>query len=251
MLYGPAIEFYFEWLISEITEKANHHAAERLYHLALLSVKSLGEVCGKRPEFFRPIARHQLIWPCFTAWGKDSERMNKALMKFLNLGEAAPLNTARDGRKSFSLVESTETYIAYQIWQMIEYFRREEQNISDFEPSCSLILPDLPGIRDVHKTGLSDAQIEKLKTLSPLSRQNFLEWWKLGESAFVHHYGKDFENHKDFSGYWNGDAYKENVPGKPGQKRLVQNARALIRRDIKKQIKQAFRSIAPKSPPVC
>jgi len=95
-------------------------------------------------------------------------------------------------------------------------------------------LPDLPGIRDVHKTGLSDAQIEKLKTLSPLSRQNFLEWWKLGESAFVHHYGKDFENHKDFSGYWNGDAYKENVPGKPGQKRLVQNARALIRRDIKK-----------------
>jgi len=235
-LYGPAMEMYFEWIAREITEKENQYAAERLYHLALFSVKALGNVCGTRPEFFRPIARHQLIWPCFTGWGKDSERMNSELMKFLNLGEASPLNSARDGRKSFSLLEGTGTYIAYQLWLLIEYFRRDEQEISSFEPSCSLVLPDLPGIRDVRKTGLSDAQIEKLKTISPLSRQNFLEWWELGESAFIHHYGKDFENHKDFSSYWKNQAFK----GDP-------KARAKIRSAIKKQIKQAFRSIAPKS----
>ena len=68
---------------------------------------------------------------------------------------------------------------------------------------------------------------------------------------FLGLYGKDFENHKEFSGYWNGRVFKEDVPGKPGQLCLLKNARALIRRDIKKRIQQAFRSIAPKSPPVC
>jgi hypothetical protein len=36
-------------------------------------------------------------------------------MHFLNLGEAAPLNTARHGRKSFSILESTATSIACTI----------------------------------------------------------------------------------------------------------------------------------------
>ena len=100
-------------------------------------------------------------------------------------------------------------------------------------------------MHSVRKLGLTDEHIEKLKTLQPLSRRNFLEWWKIGEPAFIHYYGKDFENHKEFSSYWNRNAYKEEAEAGTGM--LVLNARALIRRDIKKQIKQAFRSIAPKS----
>jgi hypothetical protein len=250
MLYVPAMKMFFDWFASEVTKNENQDAAERLYHLTLLSVNNLFEACHAKPEIFRPIARHQVYWPSMIGWGADVERTNKELMKMLKLSDAAPLNTARGGRKSFSLLGSPETQIACSLWGAVEFFRREEQGIYSGDPACSLVMPDLPDIHDVRKLGLTDEHIQKLKSLQPLSRRNFGEWWKLGEPAFIHRYGKDFENHKEFSSYWNGDAYKEDVPGKPGQKCLVQNARALIRRDIKKRIQQAFRSIAPKSPPV-
>ena len=236
MLYGPAMKFYFKWIANEISKKENQDAAERLYHLALLSVNNLFEVCHAKPEIFRPIARHQVYWPSMTGWGADVERMNRALMKMLNLSDAAPLNTARDGRKSFSILESPETRIACNLWGAVEFFRREEQGIYSDDPACSLVMPDLPNIHDVRKLGLTDDHIKKLKSLHPLSRKNFSEWWKLGEPAFIHRYGHDFENHKDFSGYWKNAAFKDDP-----------KARAKIRSAIKKQIKQAFRSIAPKS----
>jgi hypothetical protein len=236
MLYVPLMTMFFEWYAGEITKNENQYAIERLYHLTLLSVRNLYEICQSRPDLFREIARHQLYWPSMVGWGADVEKSNKLLMETLNLGETAPLNTARNGRKSFSLLESAETQIACSLWGAIEFFRREEQYIYSGDPTCSLVLPDLPDIHSVRKLGLSDEHIEKLKTLQPLSRQNFLEWWKLGEPAFVRRYGKDFENHEDFSGYWKNNAFKDDP-----------KARAKIRSAIKKQIKQAFRSIAPKS----
>jgi hypothetical protein len=234
-LYAPAMQMYFDWLQAQVTESGNVEAAKRLYYLAVFAIKTLDTCAANRPEFFQPIAKHQLVWPSFTGWGADIEKMNKKMMKDLNLGEAAPLNIARHGSKSFSLSDSKGTYIAYAIWRMLEFFRREEQQIENEAFACSLVLPDLPGIHDVRKTGLSDAQIEKLKTLLPLSRQNYLDWWKLGGPVFTKRYGNDFENHKDFSGYWKNRAFKDDP-----------KARAKIRSAIKKQIKQAFRSIAPK-----
>jgi hypothetical protein len=236
MLYVPAMTMFFDWFASEISEKENQDAAERLYYLALLSVRNLLDVCHARPDLFRPIARHQLYWPSMTGWGADVERTNRELMKTLNLSEAAPLNTARNGRKAFSILGSPETQIACSLWGVVEFFRREEQGIYSGDPACSLVLPDLPDIHNVRKLGLTDEHIEKLKSLQPLSRRNFLEWWKLGEPAFIHRYGKDFENHKNFSGYWKNKAFKDDP-----------KARTKIRSAIKKQIKQAFRSIAPKS----
>jgi hypothetical protein len=236
MLYVPMMKMFFKWISSEITENKNQDAVERLYYLSLLSVNSLNEACEARPDLFRPIASQQLIWPSMTGWGADFVRINRELMESLNLGKTAPLNTARKGRKSFSVLESPETRIACSLWGAVEFFRREEQGICSSDPACSLVLPDLPDMHSVRKLGLTDEHIEKLKTLQPLSRRNFLEWWKIGEPAFIHYYGKDFENHKEFSGYWKSKAFK----GDP-------KARAKIRSAIKKQIKQAFRSIAPKS----
>jgi len=67
-----------------------------------------------------------------------------------------------------------------------------------------------------------------------LSRLNFLEWWSWRTD--LHPALRErFENHKDFSGYWKNAAFKDDP-----------KARAKIRSAIKKQIKQAFRSIAPK-----
>lgn len=238
-LYVPSMERFFKWFAGEILEKKNQDAAERLYYLALLSVRSLLAACEARPELYRQIAMHQLYWPSMTGWGSDVERTNKELMVDLNLGEAAPLNTARHGRKSFSILENTATSIACKLWGAVEFYRRDvldEREVFSGDPVCSLIMPCLPGFGDARKIGLTDEHIKKLWTLQPLSRRNFLEWWKLGEPIFIHLYGKNFENHKEFSGYWKNSVY-----------RCQSNARALIRRDIKKRIQQAFRSIAPKS----
>src|ERR1035437_6239940 len=237
--YVPSMERFFKWFGGEISEKENQDAANRLYYLALLSVRNLLAACEARPDLYRPIAKHQLYWPSMTGWGADVERTNKELMDTLNLGEAAPLNTARHGRKSFSILENSAAGIACKLWGAVEFYRRDaldERDVLSGDPVCSLIMPCLPGFGDARKLGLSDAQNKKLWTLQPLSRRNYLEWWKLGEPVFIHTYGKDFENHKDFSGYWKNEAFK-NDP----------KARAKIRSAIKKQIKQAFRSIAPKS----
>ena len=233
-LYGTAMKFYFEWIADEIFKKRNQEAADRLYYLAYYAVKLLQEACFKRPTLFRPLAKQQLFWPSMVGKSADLGRMNKELMRVLNLSAAAPLNTARKGSKSFTL-ENRETRIAYNLWVAIEFFRREEQWTSSFEPVCSLVMPDLPGIYNPHKLGLTDEHIKKLKTLRPLSRRNCLEWWRLGEPVFVHRYGKNFEKHKDFSHHWKNAAFKDDP-----------KARAKIRSAIKKQIKQAFRSIAPK-----
>jgi len=236
MLYIPAMKMFFDWLAAEISEKQNRDAVERLYYLTHLAVENLSVACYTRPDLFRPIARQQLHWPSLTGWDADSEKINKELMTMLNLSENAPLNTARDGRKSFSILENPPTGIAYSLWRVIEFFRREEQGIYSGDPACALVMPDLPDIHNPRKLGLTDEHLETLKTLQPLSRQNYLEWWKLGEPAFISHYGNDFENHKEFSGYWKNEAFKDDS-----------KARAKIRSAIKKQIKQAFRSIAPKS----
>src|SRR5450631_946067 len=40
-IYVPSMEWYFKWFASEISKKKNQDAAERLYYLALLSVRNL------------------------------------------------------------------------------------------------------------------------------------------------------------------------------------------------------------------
>jgi len=88
--YVPSMERFFEWFAGEISEKENQDAAERLYYLALLSVRNLLAACEARPDLYRPIAKHQLYWPSMTGWGADVERTNKELMAALNLGETIP-----------------------------------------------------------------------------------------------------------------------------------------------------------------
>ena len=79
------MEWFFKWFASEISEKENQDAAERLYYLALLSVRNLLAACEARPDLYRPIAKHQLYWPSMTGWGADVERTNKELMVNLRL----------------------------------------------------------------------------------------------------------------------------------------------------------------------
>jgi hypothetical protein len=66
---------------------------------------------------------------------------------------------------------------------------------------------------------------------APLNRSTYNLWWKAAEPFLEAEAGKDFENHHYFKKYWKNAAYQN---------------RAEIRRDIKRKIKQAFRSLAPK-----
>ena len=234
MLYGPGIKFYFEWLAKEIVENANQEAAQRLYYLAYFAVRFLGEASLKRINFFRPIARQQLFWPSVIGRGADFDRTNGKLMDYLNLGRNAPLNTARKGRKSFS-IDNPETNIAFNLWCAVEFFRREAQEISSFKPVCSLVMPDLPGIRDVSRLGLSPEGEKELKTLRPLSRNNYGKWWRISEPVFMKRFGKNFQNNKLFARHRKNAVFKDDPA-----------AAAKVRSAIKKQIKLGFRSIAPK-----
>jgi len=236
--YCSGIKFYFDWLRDEITEKGNQEAADKLYHTARIAIEALHHACHKRPESFRPIARQQLFWPSFTGRGADIERMNRGLMDSLNLSENCPINAGIKGRKSFSL-QNKETEIAFNLWRTIEMFRVEEQRLASFDPICSLVMPDLPGIHDVRKLGLTDEQINQLTTLQPLSRQNIPKWWELGKTAFVHHFGENFENHEEFA------ELKKNIGGLSVKEEKKE--RGILRREILKRVKQAFHSIAPKS----
>lgn len=78
---------------------------------------------------------------------------------------------------------------------------------------------------------------KSVRDLKPLDREpkNFAAWWHIAEQIF--HYGwlEEYEDHDSFRHYWANETYK-------GMSEKVK--RGLIRRDIKKAIKQAFKSIA-------
>ena len=50
-LYVPSMEWFFKWFASEVTDKQNQDAAERLYYLALLSVRNLLVAWRLGPNF--------------------------------------------------------------------------------------------------------------------------------------------------------------------------------------------------------
>jgi len=233
--YHATIQAFFKWIANEILENENQLAVNKLHYLSVAAVKTLHEVCFARPQLFQPIAMHALYWPSLIGKLPDLGEQNSELMKLLKLSETAPLNTLRDGRKSFSTLKSIETKIAVITWCILEKHRREMQKIGD---PIRLSLEPLIRRRfygDNWDIELSKDQKQILKTLGPLSRKNFKAWWECGKPVFIAAYGNDFENHKDFSGYWKNAAFKG-----------VPKARAQIRNLIRKQIKQGFRSIAPK-----
>ena len=218
--------FYFEAMRLCAVKYAD--AAARLHRIAASAVEALRSAAWEAPENFQPIARGEFVFPGFISHHPDVARNQEYLMEKIQLGESSSINTKG---KSFSLF-TDETHIAFQLLNYIKSIRKKDKS-------------------SLWTNGNFEALIEKEAiALPPLSRENYRQWWKLAEKVFVRKFGNDFENHKQFQDYWRNDAYQESVPDNPRKKKLLKSSRALIRRDIKSQIKQAFHSIAPKSPPV-
>jgi hypothetical protein len=169
---------------------------------------------------FRKLAEKSSAWPGVLSVDHDQLEANKKIIALLRLGENAPLNF----KKKQWTRKTAEVRVALNLLEHRQYLLHRNERIDPYDP----------------EDGRYWYNDSKFRRLGPLTRANYAVWWKKFEPMFLGLYGKDFENHKEFSGYWKNSVYR-------GQTK----ARALIRRDIKKRIQQAFRSIAPKSPPMC
>ena len=204
-------ELYFDCLADCAAD--NPEAAERLHYVAEIAVAALNKAAYKTPKQFQPIAMEDFLWPGFISKHPDVAKSSKELMDEIRLGEKSSINTTG---KTFS-VDTVETRMAWELWDQIDFLRRGENSLRPARIGFDAFQPEA-------------------QTLQPLTRENHRDWWKVGEKLFIKTLGDDFENRKTFAHYWKNAAYKDEP-----------NARALIRRDIKKKLRQGFHSIAAKT----
>lgn len=176
------------------------------------------EKYGYAAPVFRELAKRTANWPGLLSVDRDVQHANQQIIKILQLGKCAELNY----QKKQWTRNTPEVRVALNLLKM---------------RALGLSLNKRTDPADPESYWFDDSDFQ---SLAPLSRVNYKGWFNAFEKLFLQYYGTDFENHKDFSHYWKNAVYKHES-----------KARALIRRDIKKNIKQAFRSLAPKPYPVC
>lgn len=208
-------ESYFE-MLGKCAE-FNAEAAARLHYVATLAVQYLNQAAFQSPQIFQPIAETQITWPGYLSDHPEAEyEQKKHLFPRLHLGKKSGI---RLKGKKFSL-NTLETRIAFELWVKMEYIRNQKKLSPAGKRTPFGILKD------------------DIKKLPMLSRKNYQLWWKVGKKLFLMDHGEKFESNEKFAGYWNTNhpAYKDRP-----------NRRPLIRNDIKRKIKQGFKSIAEKS----
>ena len=243
------------WRLFYLTSKGNKTASKKLHGLAVSAVFRFQEICDARPKVFEPIAQKTDIWPGFLTCDADIKKDNAARVATLNLGRDAGLNYSgkqwtRNTQETSIALRLYRSVLAHRkAWLRRGETRRTLELLKNRFPSLDMTSPSPEPIgKYAEEPRLYYNSYELVKKLQPLSRKNYAQWFKAAWPTFIAGHGKAFENHKHFAHYWrDGDTYKEDVPNNPGKTRLKHNARALIRDAIKKKIKQAFRSIAPKS----
>jgi hypothetical protein len=251
--------------IFNLAEGGNENAAKKLYNIFAAYVPQFDELCHMHPEIFEPLARKTTHWPAEISRHSDTKKRNAKLIALLNLGANSGLNL--DG-KQWS-INTPEVKAALRCYGLVKLYREDylPENIkrfkaqirqvnkrlgrpSNYRPPLPKPLPKLPSEMQSkldRENELTKESRQLSKSLNPLNRQNYSEWFRASWPIFLMRYGNDFENRKCFSHYWKSDAFMESDPAQPGKKRLMKRARGDIRDAIKNQFKQAFRSIAPKS----
>jgi hypothetical protein len=239
--------------IFNLAENGNENAAKKLHNIFAAYVPQFDELCHTHPEIFEPMARKTTHWPAEISRHSDTKKRNEELIALLNLGADSGLNL--DG-KQWS-IKTPEVKAALSCYGIIDLYRQDylPENIRRFRaqirrlnkqlnrpknyrppPMKPIPLPPEMAAKLARENGLVNESRQFSKNLKPLNRQNYKEWFKASWPFFRMRYGDDFENRKCFDHYWKSPAYKNKS-----------DARGLIRDAIKKKIKQAFRSIAPKS----
>ena len=226
--------------------------AKSLHGILLSCVCDFDELCDRTEtqKIFEPIARETTIWPGLLTCDADIKKRNNKLLLRLNLGTASGLNYS--GRQWTR--DTPETSVALKLYGIVKVYReawqrRKEQQklIREHWKTINKRLGRPPSFRPQPKPLIVNDKLAEefnrrdqsgklASKLQPLDRTNYKQWFEAALPEFVNFYGTDFENRKLFARYWENAAYRDEP-----------KARALIRRDIKKNIQQAFRSIAPRS----
>ena len=199
--------------LHQLSERGDKQAAAVFVGLIVQAIRRLMDVQHARPQQFRELAEITNCWPGFLTVDHDWQNTNEIVVRDLHLGERAKVNYKG---KTWSR-RTVEVRIALELLAASDWAIR------------------MNALRDPNDWEWPVYDVKAVKKLKPLTRSNFKEWWNALEPQFIHQYGGDFENHVSFAHYWRNEGYK----GEP-------RARALIRRDIKKKLKQAFHSIAPR-----
>jgi len=236
--------------LHRIAADGNQQAALALLDLLAGKVAEFDALCRANPSWFESKAHEMTCWPGIISRFSDQEKRNKELIDRLNLSADVPLNLS--GKQASSATQ--EAQIALFLWRIIDLYRRDylPENIKRLQdarrdinqrlgrPANYVVPPPkikvLPNVQAEFKLIAESRQMAK--DLPPFSRSNCVAWFKASWPLFLSRWKLDFENRKCFGKYWANKAY-QNGFGKP--------IRSRIRDAIKKNIKQAFRSIAPKS----
>jgi len=256
-ILGGIADYALEKL-ARLTNEGSEVAAIYFHNILSKHVSFLCELCRENPKLFEPIARKTTFWPALISCLNDEKKKNKNLLSLLSVGRDTGINIS--GKQP--AWNTPEVMIANNLRVMLELYRKDwdgriayakrlNANFkrinkrlgrpADYQPPPAkpIRLPPELSARLAEEFRLRDESRILARKLQPLNRQNYKEWFKAGLPLLQAEQSKDFENLKCFAHYWASPVYK-------GKK----NARALIRDAIKKKIKQALRSIAPKSPPI-
>ena len=215
-----------EWLayglmarLATLAECGDVEAASALAFVVRHGVRRLDNLVDAQPNLLRISAGLLDKWPGFLSLNREDERKNKERITRLGVGSWMGINY--EG-KTWS-AQTAEVKVAFELEGEVGHMRYGRVN-GDLAKRMGEVEPP-------------ESAWALAVGLLPLSRGNYREWWEAAEPLFMQRYGPAFEDRPEFKHYWRSAAYR-------GEK----NARALIRRDIKAKIKQAFRSIAAKRP---
>jgi hypothetical protein len=203
----------------QLTKKGDREAARYLLSLLTNNVERFLNLCSKNRKFAHEIRFPGEPWPLLHTQLKVNEEgyitvpSNHVLRK---------LGIIRKGR-TFS-EEAVATRVALQLYREMDFYRCIAPQYGD-------------GWRYTARDAIHADQIKRIRALKPLHPRNFVDWWKAAEPLFLQRWGAEFQDYGVFKN-WHSAAYED--------KRLRQNetARSAKRRDIKKVVKQGFKSLA-------
>jgi hypothetical protein len=134
------------------------------------------------------------------------------------------------GKRRYNTKTSVGTRVAATLYNQMEFYRHmQRQQLWDK-------LSENVETGAVTGSGMSEKHlgkvIDRIRQLELLSPSNYFAWWAAAEALFIWQWGKEFQDDPCFEN-WNAAAYRQ-----------LHGARNLKRRDIKKAIKQGFKSLA-------
>lgn len=203
----------------QLAKKGDREAARYLLSVLTDNVEFFLNLCSKNPKLAREIRFPGAPWPMLHT---QLEVNREGYLTVPGNHVLRKLGIIRKGR-TFS-EEALGTRVAKQLYREMDFYRGiAPQNANGYIYTA----------RDATHA----EQIKRIRGLKPLDSSNYVDWWKAAEPLFLQRWGGEFQDHAVFKN-WNSAAYEV------GRLRPHETARSAKRRDIKRALKQGFKSLA-------